>query len=351
MLFRRLFVPLALLCLTTLFSPPPTQAQSFNYAEDCVFNVDNASIHIPASDSLSLPDDTPVETNDTLAVYTDEGTCAGYGVWEADGVTFAAAGPSPVSSGTSGYSINESLKFEIFDISTERAVILDTSVTYASCTGGHPPICREDGKYENGTIHQVSDFGTSDPLPVELVAFTASLDSKTAIVKWRTASETNNAGFEVQHRPPDASGFSEIDFVDGTGTSTKPRSYRARVEDLASGLHRFRLRQVDTDGSAHTTDPVSVRVEVKQELALRPPTPNPVRQSTRLAFTVKRDGPATAALYDVLGQRVRTLYDRPAQAGREHEVEVSARGLSSGTYFVRLRTPNGTRTRRVTVVR
>jgi len=196
-----------------------------------------------------------------------------------------------------------------------------------------------------------ADLLDDSTLPVELATFQATADGRGAILEWRTASETNNAGFEVQHRAPEEDAFTEMTFVDGAGTTEQPESYRVRAEDLRSGTHRFRLRQVDTDGTSHTTDPVSVRVEVKQELALRPPAPNPVRQSTRLAFTVKQDGPATVALYDVLGQRVRTLYDRAARIGREHELEVSAHGLSSGTYFVRLRAPSGTRTRRITVVR
>ena len=237
---------------------------------------------------------------------------------------------------------------------------------YANTTYSTVAFLRDKG-VDPSALAPIRDWGASlwphatDPtwdellddstLPVELTSFTARVDGPDAVLKWKTASETNNSGFEVQHRPPDASVFSEIEFVEGAGTSTEPRSYRVRVEDLASGPHRFRLRQVDTDGTSHTTDPVRVRLTPEQKLALQPAAPNPVRQSTRLAFTVKENGPVTVALYDVLGQRVRTLYDRSAQVGREHEVEVSARGLSSGPYFVRLRAPSGTKTRRITVVR
>jgi len=37
------------------------------------------------------------------------------------------------------------------------------------------------------------------------------------------------------------------------------------------------------------------------------------------------------ALYNVLGQLVRTLYDQTAHVGREHEIQVSTDHLSSGT--------------------
>jgi hypothetical protein len=343
-LFAFLFV------LIGLLASPPALGQSFNYAADCAEHVDNATIHASASDSLTLPDGRPVEPEDTLAVYTEDRTCAGYGVWTESGVTFAAAGPDSTTS-SGGYSADEQLRFEVFDVSEQTATDLDSSVTYASCTGSALSLCRDDGAYANGTVHQVTGIGSGDELPVELAQFTAALDGTAAVLTWKTSSETNNAGFEVQHQGPEASGYSRLGFVDGAGTTGDPRSYRYRAKALSSGGHRFRLRQVDMDGSATLSDPVSVEVRVERALALRATGPNPVRQATQLAFTVKRGGPATMTLYNVLGQRVKRLYDRKATPGNRYSIEVRADDLSSGTYFARLQTATGTRTQRIVVVR
>jgi hypothetical protein len=342
------FLFVVLLVSVGLPIPRPTLGQSFNYAEECATSVDNATIRMSASDSLQLPDGHPVEKNDTLAAYTARGTCAGYGVWGENGATFATA--DSTNQEERGYLEGESLKFEVFDVSSGTAVDVDSSVTYTSCSEAMLSLCRDDGRYANGTIHQVASF-SSEPLPVKLIDLTATLDGTTAILKWRTASEINNAGFGVQHQAPGEDGFTEVAFVQGAGTTDQPKSYQGRVEDLRSGSHQFRLRQTDTDGSAHTTDPVTVNVEVARELALRAPAPHPVRRSTRLAFTVGETGPVTVALYNVLGQRVRDIYDQTAQVGSVHELKISADGLSSGTYFVRLNAPSGTKTRRITVVR
>jgi len=236
---------------------------------------------------------------------------------------------------------------------------------YANTTYSTVAFLRDEGVAPSA-LAPIRDWGASlwpnasDPtwdellddsaLPIELANFAAHPDGDAVILEWETASETNNSGFAVRHRPPDGSAFSRVDFVDGAGTTTAPQSYRVRVEDLAAGRHRFRLRQVDTDGTSHTTDPVTVRLGAERALTLRAPAPNPVRQSTRLTFTVRQGGRVTASLYDVLGQRVRILLDRPVQVGRSHEIEVSAHGLSAGAYFVRLRAPSGTRTRRLTIV-
>jgi hypothetical protein len=325
-------------------------AQSFRYAQDCVSNVDNATIYVASSDSLRLPDGRPVEPKDTVAVYTADQTCAGYGVWTEAGVTFAAAGPDSMAS-SDGYAAGEPLKFEVFDVSSETATDLDSSVTYASCATSALSLCRDDGAYTNGTVHQVRALTSRGELPVELAAFTASLDGTTAVLEWKTSSETNNAGFEVQHQGPEASGYSRLGFVEGAGSTSTAQSYRFRAKALPPGPHQFRLRQVDMDGSATLSDPVSVEVRAEQKLALRATGPNPVRQATQLAFTVKRSGPATMALYNVLGQRVMLLFDRKATPGSRYSVDVRADDLSSGTYFARLQAATGTRTQRIVVVR
>ena len=44
-------------------------------------------------------------------------------------------------------------------------------------------------------------FDVGNPLPVELVAFTAARDGDAVRLAWETAAETNNAGFAVEVRP------------------------------------------------------------------------------------------------------------------------------------------------------
>ena len=195
---------------------------------------------------------------------------------------------------------------------------------------------------------------TDDALPVELADFSAATNGSTAQLEWTTASETNNAGFEIQHRPPQASQYRESGFVESKapgGTSTEAYTYRYAVEDLSSGTHRFRLRQVDTDGDETLSEPIRAEVRVERTLTLSSARPNPVRRSSRITFTVRTDGGATVALYNVLGQKVRTLFDRSVIPGRTYEVRLSGQSLPSGTYFVQLTAPSGTKTRQVAIVK
>jgi hypothetical protein len=187
-------------------------------------------------------------------------------------------------------------------------------------------------------------------LPVELTAFDARLDADGAArLTWQTASETNNAGFHVEHRAPDATAFAEAGFVDGAGTTTEAQTYAFRTGALAPGTHAFRLRQVDFDGTA--TRSATVELTVTAEAQVTTVWPNPVRGAARARVTVTQAGRVEAAVYDVLGRRVAVLHDGSATPGAPLALRLHAGDLPSGVYLLRVTTPSGLSTRRFTVVR
>lgn len=201
---------------------------------------------------------------------------------------------------------------------------------------------------------------TGQPLPVELAAFNAVRDGERIQLEWQTASETNNAGFHIEHQSlalgdttamPDAETWTTLGFVEGTGTTTEPHTYRFRTSDLEYGRHVFRLRQVDTDGTETTTEPVEVVVRLDKAYAVGPPYPNPVRQRATLPITVREKQPVRVELYDLLGRRVSVPFDREVRAQTTERIRLNTRRLASGSYFVRIRGKNFAATRRLTVVR
>jgi len=205
----------------------------------------------------------------------------------------------------------------------------------------------------SGTTDQGSVYALGpSSLPVELADFTARRDGRAAVLAWRTLSEANNARFEVQHRAPDASSYATIGRVEGAGTTTDAQRYRFRTQSLTPGTHRFRLRQVDIDGSTTLAgSPQVVTIQAERALTLRTTGSHPVQTRTTLRFTVTQDGPAVVALYNTLGQRVKVLRNVKARTGQAYTVSLTTEGLASGMYFVRLQAPSGTQTRRIVVAR
>ena len=209
----------------------------------------------------------------------------------------------------------------------------------------------EDG---DGTVDETVSTESST-IPVELANFDAFAEGgDAAVLTWQTASEQNNAGFEVQHRPSSGERWRTLGFVESKasgGTTSETNTYRYAAEDLSVGTHRFRLKQEDLDGSTTLTDPVTVRLRMQEALKLTPSSPNPASKTATLSFAVKEGAKATVAVYNTLGQRVKTLYDGVPPAGENQRIRLDARDLSSGTYFIRLKAGDKTRTQRLTVVR
>lgn len=204
----------------------------------------------------------------------------------------------------------------------------------------------------NDEGYQLIPVRVSTGLPVELAGFDAVQNGSTVELRWQTASETNNAGFRVQHQT--AQGWEGLGFVQSKaadGTTSEAQSYRFVVErDLEPGTHQFRLNQVDLDGSTTPSRVVSVEVRMDGALSLTSPAPNPASGQATLSFGVKKATEAQVVLYNVLGQRVKTLYDGTPRAGQSKTVTFDTAGLPSGVYVVQLRANGQTRTQRLTVV-
>jgi surface protein len=221
---------------------------------------------------------------------------------------------------------------------------------------------------DNGTPSDISDdtlsttvtegFGEfvfasdSNELPVELASFNGTTTDRGVRLTWQTASEQNNAGFEVQRK--EESGWNQMGYVESNaegGTTTEAQSYQFAAEDLSVGTHQFRLKQVDLDGSSQVHGPISVDVQMQEALKLTAPAPNPVSSTATLSFAVKEQAEATVAVYDLLGRRVTTLYDGTPAPGQQQRVQMDASTLPSGAYLLRLRAAGRTETQRVTVLR
>jgi hypothetical protein len=85
------------------------------------------------------------------------------------------------------------------------------------------------------------------PLPIELIYFHVYADGDDAKLKWSTASETNNRGFEIQHSM-DGEDWENLGFIDGIGNSNAVTDYNFTHEEPRVGINYYRLKQIDLDG-------------------------------------------------------------------------------------------------------
>ena len=88
----------------------------------------------------------------------------------------------------------------------------------------------------------------SNPRPVEVVTFNASLVSPVVNLDWTTSSEVNSDYFEIE-RSVDGNPFNTIGRVDAAGYSVHSINYQLVDANPSSGTNYYRLKVVDLDGS------------------------------------------------------------------------------------------------------
>lgn len=184
--------------------------------------------------------------------------------------------------------------------------------------------------------------GTVSTLPVELTAFNHVTDGNDVTLLWKTASETSNAGFEIEHaagatasRSANDLTFGKVAFVEGNGTTTEAQDYSYTVSNLEPGAHTFRLKQINQDGSSVYSPIVEVDIAVPGAALLTQAYPNPFDHEAKVTLTVAKAQDVDVYLYDMQGRRVATLYSGAVEADRPQEIVVKADGLASGQYIYR----------------
>ncbi len=188
-------------------------------------------------------------------------------------------------------------------------------------------------------------------LPVELSSLEAIAQDQNIVLTWQTASEHNNAGFEVEHRTDESQPFQSIGFVAGSGDSSAPTPYRYEVTDNAPGRHLFRLKQVDFDGSFNYSAEVSAFVGIADAYEISAAYPNPFNSQAQLGLAVAQQQYVTVSVFDMLGRRVQNLYSGLMPANSVQDLRVNAAELPNGIYFVRAVGERFNATRKVTLYR
>jgi photosystem II stability/assembly factor-like uncharacterized protein len=171
-------------------------------------------------------------------------------------------------------------------------------------------------------------------LPVELISFTAVLYDNKVTLNWKTATEANNYGFDIE-RSSDKEDWIQLGFVEGIGTSESPVSYTFIDNNLysSSGFY-YRLKQTDNNGKFEYSSVLKVDV-VPKEYSLSQNYPNPFNPSTKIRYQIPNQSKVVIKLYDILGGEVTTLLNEEKEPGL-YELQIDGQNLSSGTYIYRI---------------
>ncbi|GAB5521781.1 MAG: hypothetical protein RhofKO_40320 [Rhodothermales bacterium] len=268
------------------------------------------------------------------------------------------------SDGTLAFGATTEIRFDLDEVADNGVTDPNDVMVYKRDTPGSGAFSALTTTYAAGTNEIVATGFTSfsefvfasntNALPVELTAFDATLNGDAVALTWATASETNNAGFEVQWAMMDADAATDwtvASFVDGHGTTLEAQRYTYQLDGLEPGTYHFRLRQVDFDGTFAYSPEVELTLEIAESYWLSPAYPNPFNPQAQFEVMVRRSQPVAVRVYDVAGRQVLQLRSGILEAGTRHRFQIDGSTLASGTYLIRVTGEEFAATQRIVLLK
>ena len=186
------------------------------------------------------------------------------------------------------------------------------------------------------------DYSLSVVLPVEMVSLIATTNAGAVTLAWQTATEVDNAGFNVLRKKLNETSFAEIasfsanSTLRGAGTSNSPKQYSFTDNGVTSGVtYSYQIQSVSNTGAVKEGKTISVTVGVPKDYALYQNFPNPFNPSTTIRFDLKQNSTVTLEVYNLLGQQIKSENRGLMNAGSYNEAIDMSR-FASGVYFYRL---------------
>jgi hypothetical protein len=200
-----------------------------------------------------------------------------------------------------------------------------------------------------------AEEGSGPTLPVVLSTFTAQFIENTPTIHWSTQSETDNMGWLIYRSDENDFSSSEIisDMIEGHGTTTQRQfyTYEDNLENPKIGdTYYYWLESIDYGGIINHYDNVAILtipdnhgstnnlIPKPERFGLLQNEPNPVINSTRIAFNLTETAQVDLNIYNLKGQLVKKLYSGTTS---KHTImwngkDEQGKALENGLYLYRL---------------
>jgi subtilisin-like proprotein convertase family protein len=192
-------------------------------------------------------------------------------------------------------------------------------------------------------------------LPVELTTFAALGQADGIHLSFATASETNNARFEILRGLSQTGSFSRIVSLNSQGNSSAEQHYNYVDTDVAAGTtYWYYLADISLTGARteHRTlmrSASMLNAPIPQEYSLRV-YPNPFNPTATVEFSLTEAGPVKLTVYDVHGRVIQTLTERKYDAGKHH-LNFEGMALPAGVYFARIEAGTFVKTQKMVLLK
>jgi hypothetical protein len=182
-------------------------------------------------------------------------------------------------------------------------------------------------------------------VPVTLLSFKGERTTAGNKLEWTTATEINNAGFELE-RSANGRAFSKLTFVASKasgGNSTLQFTYvftDAKAQLTTNSY--YRLKQIDKDGKATYSNVVLIHGDKVNAIELTGLYPNPAKANVNVLLASPKMSEVTLVVTDVTGKIIMQKTDK-VQAG-SNNLNLDVRALTNGQYFLKIICADGCET-------
>jgi hypothetical protein len=190
-------------------------------------------------------------------------------------------------------------------------------------TGGDVTVTFTNIATSTAYQYRLDDISLSrTELPITLLDYSVASSKNKTLVKFSTATETDNDYFTVE-RSSDGRTFDAIGKVEGAGNSAVKQSYAFTDENPLPGVNYYRIKQTDYNGSYTYTEVKSVRHRISNSIV----TPG---KTDGILFVTSDLKSYDVVVYNTAGQEVQR--NNSLSGDQNFSIE----NLQPGIYFVRI---------------
>lgn len=171
------------------------------------------------------------------------------------------------------------------------------------------------------------------PLPAELIVFAAKPEKEGVQLNWETASETNNAYYEVE-RSYDGVTFKSIGRVKGAGTTTQLSRYFFLDKQPLNGTGYYRLKMVNVKEKFRHSGIIAVKHALISQAQLKT-YPNPTTGTFTLEIHTLEAEELEVVITDITGQVIQTKKIAPNLGLNSSTFNLT--DVRTGTYLIIVR--------------
>jgi hypothetical protein len=184
--------------------------------------------------------------------------------------------------------------------------------------------------------------GGVDPgLPVHFLSASAKRAGKDIMVNWKTATEQNNKGFEIEYSV-DGLQFRSLSFVASkatAGNSNAALDYDFLHTGAPIQVGYYRIKQIDKDGTERFSNVLNVAAISGEKLSITKVFPNPSKDKVWLLINAPNTEAVKLEISNMAG--VVLLQQKMELLTGENKTEISLDALASGIYLINIKDADG----------